>query len=140
MRVLFDTDIALDLILRRDPFFEAARDLFELNARGAFDAYVSAITPVNVFYVARKIIGPVTARQAVGELLIAADVCPLGRAVLSDALASPFSDYEDAVQHACAAAAGLDAIVTRNSGDYKDAALPVFSPADFLKHLESRRP
>ena len=76
MRVLFDTDIVLDLVLDRDPFADAAAELFELHEQGRVSAYVSGVTLVNVFYVTRKIKGLDGARRAVGELLSALSVCP----------------------------------------------------------------
>jgi predicted nucleic acid-binding protein len=57
--------------------------------------------------------------------------------MLRKAQETTFKDFEDAVQHACAIASGLDAIVTRNLRDYKDATLPTFSPPDFLNKLRS---
>jgi hypothetical protein len=54
--------------------------------------------------------------------------------VLNTALATPFRDYEDAVQHACATAAGLETIITRNGGDYTAATLPIIDPANFVAH------
>lgn len=77
-------------------------------------------------------------RQTLNDLLLVMRVCSTTRAVLSDALVLPFADYEDAVQHASATANNLDAIVTRNVDDYKNATLPVFSPINFLKQLRSR--
>jgi predicted nucleic acid-binding protein len=138
MRVLLDTDVVLDYLLEREPFAESAVALFELIAQEACDGYVAAVTPVNVFYLARKDRGMDKARQAVTELLTAMDVCPVDQSTLGTALALPFSDYEDAVQHACATAAGLDAIITRNLDDYKNATLPIFSPTDFLTHIKTR--
>jgi predicted nucleic acid-binding protein len=138
MRVLLDSDVALDFLLKREPFFEVAGELFELIAQGACSGYISGITPVNVFYLMRKAKGVDTARRAIGDLLIAVRVCPITQAVLEAAFALPFTDYEDAVQHASAASAGLDAIVTRNLDDYKNAALPVYSPADFLNQLKAQ--
>src|SRR4051794_34526280 len=121
MRVLLDTDVVLDYLLAREPFAAAAGELFELSARGVCDGYISSITPINVFYLTRKDRGMAKARQAIIDLLTVAQVCPINQAILNDALALPFSDYEDAVQHACAAAAQLDGIVTRNLADYKNA-------------------
>ena len=44
--------------------------------------------------------------------------------------------YEDAVQHACGTANQLDAIVTRNLNDFKNASWPV-SPGGFLNHVKA---
>ncbi|HEY0101293.1 MAG TPA: PIN domain-containing protein [Pyrinomonadaceae bacterium] len=138
MRVLLDSDVVLDFVLERKPFVEAAGELFELIAQGACDRYVSGITPINVFYLMRKAKGIDKARQAIGDLLIAFQVCPITHTVLKDACALPFADYEDAAQHASATASSLDAIVTRNLDDYKNATLPVYSPSDFLNHLKAQ--
>ncbi|HEX8146328.1 MAG TPA: PIN domain-containing protein [Pyrinomonadaceae bacterium] len=140
MRVLFDSDVVLDLLLDRAPFARDAAALFELHERGRLDGYVSGVTVVNVFYVTRKLKGIDAARPAVGELLKALGVCPVDRHVLAGARRLAFSDYEDAVRHACAEASGLDAVVTRNLEDYKNAALPVFSPGGLLKHLQTTSP
>lgn len=135
MRVLLDTDVVLDLLLDRAGFAEHAAALWEAHEQGRLEAYVSAITPVNVFYIARKLKGMETARQAVIELLATLRVCPLDQVALEKALTLPFSDYEDAVQLASALANRLDALITRNLEDYKNATLLVFSPSEFLARL-----
>ena len=140
MRVLLDNDVVLDLVLDREPFVEAAADVFKLQEQGRIDGHVAGITLINVFYVTRKIKGIGVARRAVGELLAALKVCPLDHATLENAHKLAFTDFEDAVQHASAEASHLDAIVTRNPNDYKNAALPVFTPADFLDHLKAQQP
>ena len=138
MRVLLDTDVILDVFLKREPFAEAAAELWRANEQGLYEGYVSAITPVNLFYVARKIKDATVAHAAVTELLVAFHVCPIDRLTLQSALALSFRDYEDAVQHASAAASQLDAIVTRDAQDYAQATLPILSPMDFLKQIASR--
>ena len=138
MRVLLDTDVVLDVVLAREPFAQASAQLFKLHEQGKIDAYIAAITPINVFYITRKIKGGQAARQAVELLLSSLAVCPLSHGVLAEAYKLRFADYEDAVQHASATANGIDTIVTRDINDCKNATLPVFSPTDFLAKLESQ--
>jgi predicted nucleic acid-binding protein len=140
MRVLLDTDVVLDLVLAREPFGPAAKELFKLHEQGRIDAYIAAITPVNVFYVTRKIKGIDAAGRAVKLLLASLTVCPLNQSILDQAFKLPFQDYEDAVQHASATASGLEVIVTRDVGDYENATLQVLSPPEFLEKLKSRQP
>jgi predicted nucleic acid-binding protein len=135
MRVLLDTDVILDLLLDREPFAEAAAALWESNRQGRIEAYIAAITPVNVFYIARKLKGAETARQAVEELLAGVRVCALDQAVLQSALAVRLKDFEDAVQQASVIANQLDGLITRNLEDYRGATIPVFTPTDFLIKL-----
>lgn len=139
MRVLLDTDVILDVIAARVPFVDEAAELLDLSEQGAFEAYISASTPLNVFYVARKAKSSSELREAVKELLRVVKVCPLNDSVLEAAFALPFNDYEDAVQHCCATAEGLEAIVTRNVRDFKNSTLPVFTPTEFLHHIKSQQ-
>src|SRR5881628_2029174 len=124
MRVLLDTDVILDVITARVPFTAEAAELLDLCEQGAFEAYISALTPLNVFYIARKAESSANLRESVKDLLRTVKVCPLDDSVLNAAFALPFSDYEDAVQHCCATDAELEAIVTRNVRDYKNSTLP----------------
>lgn len=137
MRVLFDTDVILDVVLAREPFAQESAQLFKLHEQRKIDAHIAAITPINVFYVTRKLKGPQEAQQAVELLLASLAVCSLDHSVLDQAYKLPFGDYEDAVQNASAVASGLDVIITRDIKDYRNATLPVFSPTDFLIKLES---
>lgn len=135
MRVLFDTNVVLDLLLERPGFADDAGLLFDAHDLGKIEAYISAITPVNVFYISKKFIGADAARQAVYELLATVFVCPFDAQVLQAALKLPISDYEDAAQIAGAIAGRMDAIVTRDPGDYRHSPLPVYTPADLLALL-----
>jgi predicted nucleic acid-binding protein len=135
MRVLLDTDVVLDVMLARLPFAQTAAQLLDLADKGLFEAYISSITPINIFYVARKAKSIGDLKQALSRLLKAVRVCAIDHSMLTSGLSLPFTDYEDAVQHAAATASQLDAIVTRNLKDYKNATLPIFSPTDFLNQL-----
>lgn len=102
---------------------------------GKIDGFVSGVTPINVFYIARKQIGTEQARLLVGDLLTAFQFSPVDSAILLAAYALPIGDFEDAVQAAAARAAGLDAIVTRNGVDFTGARVPVLTPAALLAQL-----
>jgi hypothetical protein len=88
--------------------------------------------------VARKLTDIVRARQAVQVCLDAFNIGTVDRAVLERAQALSGSDYEDNVQIACAEFNELDAIVTRNPGDYEGSPIVVWSPADCLKNLKGK--
>jgi predicted nucleic acid-binding protein len=137
MRVLLDTDVVLDLILTRKPFADDAAAIWTSNERGEVDACISPITPVNVFYIVRRLKGTETARQAVNELLAGLRVCALDQDDMRRAAALPMRDYEDSVQVAAATADAADAIITRNIADYGGAPVPVLTPGEFAASLPS---
>jgi predicted RNA binding protein YcfA (HicA-like mRNA interferase family)/predicted nucleic acid-binding protein len=97
LRVLFDTDVVLDLLLDRQPFSAPAADLFSRVERGELRGYLCATTVTTVHYLAAKVIGTRRARAEVRRLLTLFEVAPVSRPILEAALAGAFADFEDAV-------------------------------------------
>ncbi len=133
MRILIDTNVILDIFLDREPFVNDAGLIWKAHEEERLTAYVSAITPVNLFYIARKLQGREIAAQAVHKLIGTLPVTMVNQSILESALVLGFKDFEDAVQHASAEAHGLDAIITRNIEDFAKARLEVLASDDFIK-------
>jgi predicted nucleic acid-binding protein len=128
-----DTDVLLDLIADRAPFSDAASQLFDLCDQGKLHLCTSTLCLNNLHYIIRKMIGEKAARHAIAELMAMLEVLPVAKNNLSESVESPFSDFEDAVQHAVAKGdAEVKTIITRNTKDFKKGELAVFAPADFL--------
>jgi len=143
MRILLDTNVVLDVLLRREPWHAEASALWRAVDDGQLTAYVPASAITDIYYIARKLTDNVRARQSVQICLDAFHVGTIDRSVLERAQALSGSDFEDNVQIACAEANGLDAIVTRDPDDYEGSPIAVWSPAQCLKNLQgkdSRRP
>ncbi|MBC7798428.1 MAG: PIN domain-containing protein [Pyrinomonadaceae bacterium] len=139
-KIFLDTDVTLDFLLKRQPFYTNAQIIFEKITLGEIEGYVIDVTTVNVFYVSRKTLGNVAAKKLVEDLLTLVEICVTNKQNLQDAVSSNFADYEDAVQHACAVAENLDAIATRNVSDYKNSNINSYTPSDFLAQLQSQNP
>ena len=135
IKALLDTDISLDFVLQRQPFFAEADEIFFRCSNSDFEPYVCDITPLNIFYIAQKQIGRQNTIRAINDLLTLAKICTAETVILQKALISLITDYEDAVQHECAVAENLDAIVTRNAKDFKNAVIKIYSPTEFLQVL-----
>jgi predicted nucleic acid-binding protein len=136
VRVLIDTNIVLDLLLQREPFFQDADLLFQAIDAGQVIGYVTATTLTDIFYISRKHTRSVDqARQAVSEMLTAMVICPIDRAVLELAFNSGLVDFEDAVQIFGAVAQGLDVILTRDNRGFLSSPIPVLSVQDLLQQL-----
>lgn len=136
MRVLIDTNITLDFLLRREPFFQDAELIFQAIDAGQVIGYVTATTLTDIFYISRKHTRSVEqARQAVSETMTAMVICPIDRAVLESAFDSGLVDFEDAVQIFGAVAQGLDAILTRDNKGFLSSPIPVLSVQDLLQQL-----
>ncbi len=138
MRLLFDTNVVLDLLLDREPWARNAARLFTRVETGAVDGALSATTLTTIFYLARKIVGTERARERIRQLLALCSVAPVNRPVLETAIELDFTDFEDAVIHESARQASVEAIVTRNPGDFKNATLSVLTPEECVGILEQR--
>ena len=133
MRVLIDTNITLDFLLQRSPFFQDAELLFQAIESGQVVGYVTATTLTDIFYIGRRHTRSVEkARQAVAETLNIMEICSVNRAVSESAFGFSLIDFEDAVQIACAVAQGLDAILTRDTQDFLSSSIVVLSVRELL--------
>ena len=128
MKILFDTNVVLDLLLDREPFSIIAVRLFSRVDDGTLNGYVSATTVTTVHNLAHRTVGDRRARRGIGSLLELFDVAPVNLAVLEGALQSKFTDFEDAVLYNAALNVNADGIVTRNIGDFKRSMIPVYAP------------
>ena len=128
MRVLFDTNVLLDVLGHREPFHEAALALWSLVEAGKIDGVISAISFNNVYYVVRKSNGQQPAIAAVRALRQRFRVVALGATIIDDALRSGIGDREDAIQYASAARVGADCIVTRDATGFRAGVIPVLAP------------
>ena len=132
MKVLFDTNVVLDVLLDREPHVEVAAKLFALVDNGRLEGAISATTATTIYHIAAKSFGRRRAHSQVRELLTLFGVAPVDRGVLDRALDLDFTDFEDAVLHEAARNAGAAAIVTRDGVDFANATVPVFDPRELL--------
>lgn len=135
MKVLFDTNVVLDVLMDRMPFSEAAVDLFSKVEEGTIIGYLCGTTVTTIYYLASKVVGTARAKQEVKKLLGLFEVAPVNRPVLESALASDFNDLEDAVIYEAARHIGADAIVTRNQKDYIKSQIPIYTSTELSKML-----
>jgi len=112
VRVLFDTNVVLDVLLAHAPHLGHATTLLDQVAAKSLDGLLGATTVTTIRYLGTKAAGPAPAQRHLRTLLSLFYVAPVTRAVLTDALELEFPDYEDAVLHEAARHAGATAIVT----------------------------
>lgn len=140
MRVLFDTNVVLDVLLGRSPHAAPAAELFALVERGELRGWLGATTVTTVFYLAEKAAGSERAREHMRRLLFLFEVARVDRGTLLEALERDFIDYEDAVLHEAALQADVEGIVTRDSAGFARSTVPVFTPLELLAALASHQP
>ena len=135
-RALIDTNVVLDVLFERENLLEPAKAIWQAVEDGRLLGYVSAITPITIFYLAhRQTKNLKKARQLTAEVLNTFRVCALTETILHSAMNSSMDDYEDAAQAFSALADGLDYIITRDVKDYEKSPVKAITPTEFLKQL-----
>jgi len=135
IRVLLDTNIVLDALLNRQPWNAQARAIWQAHLDNQIAAYITATAVTDVFYVARRHAGLDQAWHAIRACLDQLYLIAVGGTELQAAANLGGCDFEDGLQIACAAAAKIDVIVTRDPDGFVGSAVEAIEPANLLSRL-----
>ena len=132
-KLLVDTNIVIDLLSKREEFFQEAQELFTLADNNKVELYVSALTFANTHYLLSKYQKLDDARKTLIKFKVLVKVSPLDDKIIELALVSDFKDFEDAIQYHTALENEIDIIITRNKKDFKNSKLPIMTAKEYLK-------
>ena len=133
MKVFFDTNILIDVLANRQPFYQDSAALWTLAERRAITGLVSVLTFTNTFYIVRRLTDSKTAGRALTLIRDAFTPVACDVDIIHRAIASRFDDFEDAVQYNSALQIAADCLVSRNVRHFPaSGACPVLTPAEFL--------
>jgi predicted nucleic acid-binding protein len=129
--VFVDTDIVLDLLARREPFYDAAAQLFSRAEAGNISLAVSSLTFANLFYILRKQVSAKHAHEVLRNFKQLVTVLPVDESTVERALKAEFTDFEDAIQYFSALNAGCSSLLTRNGRHYRKAEITILTAEAF---------
>lgn len=130
MKVLFDTNVILDVLLKREPHAEFAIKLLSAVENKTIQGYLCATTVTTIDYLLAKTIGKQLAKEHVASLLSLFLIAEVNDKTLKAALDSDFDDFEDAVLYYAGQNVNIDCVVTRNYEDFTAAQLPIHKPQE----------
>lgn len=139
MNALIDTNVILDVLTRREPFFATSALVLDRAERGNCTAWICATTVTTIFYLVRRHLSADETIEQLRNLTAICAVAPVNQSVIDSALQSPFQDFEDAVLNYAAHTVGAECIVTRNEPDFRHASLLIYSPRQFIEVLTQRQ-
>jgi predicted nucleic acid-binding protein len=138
MVVLIDSDVLMDYLAKREPFYSNACKIIELRKRQKFYGCITTQTYANLHYILRNTITERQRRGLLLELCVLFKIGIIDGAMTVQALKEPqYKDFEDRLQMLCAIKENADYIVTRNLKDYTDSEVKAIPPNEFLKIIES---
>lgn len=133
-RILIDTNILLDYLLTREPFYEVAKEVVRTCTEGDTKGCIAAHSITNMFFILRKDYDAEERREMLINLCTIFDVEGIDKNKLLVGLQNAdFADFEDCLQTECAKAYGAEYIVTQNIADYNASEITAILPKDFLE-------
>lgn len=135
-KIFLDTNVILDLLAERHPFYEPIAKIVSLADRKELSLLTSPISFTTAEYVLSKFETKETALLKLQKFSILCQVAEANQETIDKSLFSFFSDFEDAVQYSCALQSNCDLILTRNKADFKNSVLPVFTAFEYLASFQ----
>ena len=134
-KVMIDLNVILDVLQKRDPFYETSAALLAAAETGHIQGYIAGHSITTLFYLIQKGKSSSEARATITNLLQFLKIGPVDQTTIEQALNLDYRDFEDAVQMMSAVQCKADYLITRNIKDYQPALLPVAQPVDLLGTL-----
>lgn len=133
MKLLIDTNVVLDVLLKREPFCETAVNVLNLAKRNDVQEFISASAITDIYYIScRQLKNKGQVRGMLKNLLTIVSVAGVTEQEISNALGLEWNDFEDSVQYSVALLQEMDGIITRNPADYKASEIQVWLPEQAL--------
>jgi len=136
-KIFVDTNIMIDLLSRREPFFEEAASLFSLADKKQIELSVSSLTIANTSYVLLRQMDSNKAKSILRKLRLIVKILQLDDKIIGLALNDEtLSDFENGLQYFTALENGQELIITRNLKDFKNSKLPAMTAKQFIETIE----
>lgn len=135
MRLLLDTNIVIDFLNKREPYYDAARLLMLCGKVGEFELWIASNQITDIIYIAtdggRKDLWVAVSSQ-LQALRSFVKVFATSDKEIDRMLASKWEDPEDVLIYEVALACNAGAIITRNQNDYKRSIIKVCDASEFF--------
>ncbi len=136
-KLLVDTNVVLDLLAKREPFYDSAAKLFSLADKKKVELSISSLTFANTSYVLTRLETADKSRVILRRFRVLVRVLTLDEKVIDLALNDlSFKDFEDGLQYYSALENGQETIITRDLNDFKGSRIPVMTPEEYLVSIE----
>ena len=140
MQILIDSNVILDYMLERKPFFEMAEKVLNLAEKeDDVIEFVSASAITDINYIAyRNLKNQDVVYTLIRKVLKIVKVSPVTDKEITNALNLDWKDFEDAVQYSVALSNGIDAIITRNMKGFSQAEVKICTPEEIMYFIDSK--
>jgi predicted nucleic acid-binding protein len=134
-KLFLDTNIILDLLACRMPYYTEAAELFSLADKKEIKLAISSLCLADIHYILSKQNPEMEVRKILRKFKVLVNVLSLDDKITDLALNSEFRDFEDAIQYFTAIENDQELIITRNHTDFKESKIPVMTAGEFIKSI-----
>ena len=133
MKILIDTNIILDVLTKREPFYLNSSRVWTFVREEIIEGCISAISVNNLYYILSKLKGLKAAESFIDQILEDFGIIALTKDILKQARTISKKEFEDLIQYFSAILKGCECIVTRNKKNFTSIAIKLISTVDLLK-------
>ena len=134
-RIFLDTNVILDLLGERVPFYNSIAKVATLADQKKLAIIVSPLSFTTIDYVLNKYESSKSVLNKLRKFKIICEVCEVNEETIDKALNSNFKDFEDAVQYFTAIQSNCSIIITRNGKDFKNSTIPIMTAEEYLSSI-----
>ena len=131
-KVLLDTNIVLDIALKRDPFYDESFHIFSLINKKKIKAYITTTSITDIYYIVKKKLNHNLSIQFIEDLISVVSLINVTEKTILSAIETKNNDFEDAIQFLAAHENSLNLIITRDKKGFLNSELKVLNPTEFL--------
>lgn len=136
MKVLIDTNVILDVLYKREGFYEDSLKIWKLCETRKLDGYISALSIPNIVYILRRELDPEKTLEVIYNINLVFKIYDLKSEIIMQAAEKKTKDYEDALQMVTAQKLKASFIVTRNIKDFAGSKIIAVKPSELLERLD----
>jgi len=138
MNVILDTNIVIDAIAVRKPFYENALEILHKFGQKEITCAITASTASDIYYISKKYLKDnEKILYVLKKLFNMLTIITVTKKDCLKAFETGIKDYEDSLLSVCAFKWNASFIVTRNSKDFSNSVISAISPEEFLAELRT---
>lgn len=134
-RIFLDTNVILDLLAQRAPFFDSIARLATLADQKKLILVASPLSFTTVDYVLNKYESSKSVLSKLRKFKIICEVCEVNEETVEKGLNSNFKDFEDSIQYYTAVQSNCSIIITRNGKDFKNSNIAIMTAEQYLSSI-----
>ena len=138
MKILLDTNVALDILLNRNPGYTNAAVIFSMTRQKTIESYISASAITDIYYIAQKDFGKKPTKEMLKKMLQVFKPAAVTDSHIFQALDLDWDDFEDSVQFVVGEGLTVDYIITRNTQDFSSSSIATVTPEQFLQAITAQ--